>query len=157
MVKKNKIKKKEIIKMEHNNFEYELPILIERNTRLFPLIEDKESIIYSTKLCPTLKKSYKNLIDIILKNKITDDEKKEAKRLLINLYNCAQNNDINLVPEFINDHTKRFDIFKKFWGEIRILIITMDQKDLRNIVDDLWPQFFIEKSKNLGKFFFYSL
>jgi hypothetical protein len=54
---------------------------VERKTRLFPLCQDEKSVLFNTDACPTLRKMIQPLIEIVVKDKLTDNDRKKSKKV----------------------------------------------------------------------------
>jgi hypothetical protein len=51
----------------------------------------------------------------------------------------------------VTNHTQRWGIYRKLWGELRSIIITMGYTKVVAIMDKLWPNYFTDKDKGDGK------
>lgn len=138
------------IKMQHNSHVYEVPNIIERKTRMFPVCHDKDSIIFNSQLNYNIKNILQPMIDTILLDNITDIEYEKMKITINNLYNSSQKNDISLIPEVTN-HTQRFEIYRKCWREMKQFFSLFNQNNLLELMDNLWPQFFFDKKEEMSE------
>lgn len=138
--------------MKHNGFIYHTPASIERHTRLFPLCQDPDAVLFNHEVGGALVKHFQYLVDAALRNEMIPDEDSEyAKNLLEELYNSIQSNDTKWFPELASNHTQRWELYRKLWSELRVLFITMNHHSLVEVMDRLWPQFFYEGSSENAK------
>lgn|SRR5690606_26330560 len=68
--------------MVHHSHRYKVPTSVERKTRLFPLCQDEKSVLFNTGVYPTLRKLIQPLIDIVIKDKLTENDRKKAKKVI---------------------------------------------------------------------------
>ncbi|KAL9657275.1 hypothetical protein ABK040_011495 [Willaertia magna] len=142
--------------MKHNHFIYRVPSSIERYTRVFSLTVDESSILFNESAkenYPTLFNQILNpLLRIILnrsQEQLTEQEQLDIDKLFTALYQCAKNNDEHIFPELRNDHTKRWNTYRKLWSELRSFVTSMSYKEFGlNIMERLWPQFYYDKNQN---------
>lgn len=139
--------------MKHNGFIYEVPAPIERFTRFFPLCVDEESMVF----CNGNQISHPTLYEQIIHplwefavkkapEQLSENDLREVQTIIAKLFQAAQKNDTSLMPE-IQDHTRRYQSYRKLWSEIRMFMITLSQNDhILALMDKKWPQFFFDKT-----------
>ncbi|EFC48931.1 predicted protein [Naegleria gruberi] len=140
--------------MKHNNCVYSVPSSIERGTRYFPLAADDSSVLFcenAREIYATLfSKIITPLMDILLRKApeyVNDQDKIYVEKLLESLFEFSRGNDEQLIPELKNDHTKRWNSYRKIWGELRAFFLTIGYKEFTAVMDRLWPQFLYDKQQ----------
>ncbi|KAF0972937.1 hypothetical protein FDP41_008789 [Naegleria fowleri] len=141
--------------MKHNNFIYNTPSSIERSTRFFPLTADETSILTfenAKEVYPTLfSKIITPLMNSLLRKSpenFTELDRNDLEKMLTKFYEHCKMNDELLFPELKNDHTKRWNAYRKVWGELRMLLLSLGFKESGlAVMDRLWPQFFFDKAQ----------
>ncbi|KAG2374521.1 hypothetical protein C9374_010805 [Naegleria lovaniensis] len=141
--------------MKHNNFIYNTPSSIERSTRFFPLTADETSILTfenAKEVYPTLfSKIITPLMNSVLRKSpenFTELDKNDLEKMLTKFYEHCKMNDESLFPELKNDHTKRWNSYRKAWGELRMFLLSLGFKESGlAVMDRLWPQFFFDKAQ----------
>ncbi|KAL0481359.1 hypothetical protein AKO1_012723 [Acrasis kona] len=136
--------------MKIAQYVYQVPSRIERATRAIPLCNESDSVLF----CKDSKHQYPTLHNRVLLPLFTllqstplhesmpELEHKAATSLIHKIYASYNKNDTGLIN--VNNHTQRWAIYRKLWGQVRQLLTIMSQNRLVAEMDKMWPNYFAD-------------